>query len=36
MALAPLSSNRIGDDVLIELLRPDLLQPLRRLGARHQ
>ena len=36
MALAPLSSNRIGDDVLIELLRPELLQPLRGLGACHQ
>ena len=31
MALARLSSNRIGDDVLTELLRPHLLQPLRRL-----
>jgi diaminohydroxyphosphoribosylaminopyrimidine deaminase / 5-amino-6-(5-phosphoribosylamino)uracil reductase len=33
MELAQLSSNRIGDDILIELLRPDLLQPLHRLGA---
>jgi hypothetical protein len=32
LKLAPISSNRIGDDLLIEMLRPDLLQPLRRLA----
>jgi diaminohydroxyphosphoribosylaminopyrimidine deaminase/5-amino-6-(5-phosphoribosylamino)uracil reductase len=33
MEFAPISSNRIGGDILIELLRSDLLRPLHGLGV---